>query len=300
MNTVTTAQLEQLLIDNGSEIALINVVPEEFHESMHIPGSVNICVYEVVFADKIAAAYPNRDQRIIVYGRNQEFSAAERAAGILEEDGYTRVSVYPDGIEGWREAGKEVSGTHADVPESIPDGRYELDLAESYLQWEGSNIANRHYGTIGLTAGWVQFESNRIIAGSLILDMTDIRSEDLAGTASHDVLIHHLQSADFFLTEKYPEAVLEIAEASRIPGAVSSEPNYEATGNLTLRGVTNPVGWHMTVGLAGECPVAQGHLPLDRTRWQSTYGSGKHFEWLGKHLVHDFVHLRFKLVMCPI
>ena len=139
-----------------------------------------------------------------------------------------------------------------------------------------------------------------MIAGSLTIDMTDIRCDDLQGVPEHDFLIGHLKSGDFFLIDEFPQSRLEIASAHRIPDAVASEPNVDVSGTLALRGVTQPIDWQMTVGRVQEYIVAQDRCSIDRTRWGATYGSSKFFEWLGMHLVNDLVDLRCKATMRPI
>lgn len=252
------------------------------------------------FLDQVDQAIPSKTTPVVVYGRNRDFGAAERAFEFLTSAGYSDVRVYEDGIEGWREAGNDVAGTLVTHEERLPDGRYELDDDDSYLQWEGSNIVNRHYGTVGLSQGEIRIIDARVVAGSLTADMTDLHSEDLQGAPEHDVLTGHLKSGDFFLVDEHPEARLEITSAIRIPDAVASEPNFDAVGTLTLRGVTKPIDWQMIVGTVQDHIVAQGRLSIDRTRWGATYGSGKFFEWLGMHLVNDLIDLRFKATMRPV
>jgi hypothetical protein len=42
--------------------------------------------------------------------------------------------------------------------------------------------------------------------------------------------------------------------------------------------------------------AAEAHFDIDRTQWNVLYGSGKYYEKLGKHLVHDDVTILLKLI----
>jgi polyisoprenoid-binding protein YceI len=73
-------------------------------------------------------------------------------------------------------------------------------------------------------------------------------------------------------------------------------PNYLLRGNFTLRDITQAVKFPILVASAdGQRLTAQGVLDLDRTQFGSTYGSGKFFHFLGKHIVNDVIHLHVKL-----
>ena len=49
---------------------LIDVLSAESFVAEHLPGSVNICVYETAFIDKMRAAFPDPDTALTVYGLN--------------------------------------------------------------------------------------------------------------------------------------------------------------------------------------------------------------------------------------
>ena len=143
MRTISTPELERLLASGDDAGVVLNVVPPEYHAAMHIPGSLNIAVYETSFLAQISQAISSKATPIVAYGRNRYFGAAERACVLLAGAGYSDVRVYEEGIEGWREAGNNVAGTLVTEEERLPDGHYQLVQGESYVQWEGSNIVNR-------------------------------------------------------------------------------------------------------------------------------------------------------------
>ena len=49
---------------------LIDILSAESFAAEHLPGSVNNCVYETAFIDKIRAAFPDPNTTLTVYGLN--------------------------------------------------------------------------------------------------------------------------------------------------------------------------------------------------------------------------------------
>jgi polyisoprenoid-binding protein YceI len=127
--------------------------------------------------------------------------------------------------------------------------------------------------------------------------MTTLRCTDIADPALKVQLIAHLKSDDFFSTEKYPNAEFDILAATIRSGVKPGEPNYQIRGDFTLRGVTKPLDFPAVVARKAEGAfAAQARLDLDRTLWESVYGSSKFFGRLGQHLVNDVIHLYLKVV----
>jgi hypothetical protein len=48
------------------------------------------------------------------------------------------------------------------------------------------------------------------------------------------------------------------------------------------------------------CVILEAHFSFDRTRFGVLYGSGRFYEKLGMHLVHDEVMVRTRLITVPI
>jgi hypothetical protein len=61
--------------------------------------------------------------------------------------------------------------------------------------------------------------------------------------------------------------------------------------------VTEDLGFPALIeGLSGGELAAEAHFDIDRTRWNVIYGSGKFYEKLGMHLVHDVISLGLHIV----
>jgi hypothetical protein len=80
------------------------------------------------------------------------------AAEKLLRRGYTDLFEYRDGFEAWQASGAPVvRGEPQTVEPAISDGVHAVDLANSFLQWTGRNILNKHHGRIGLKSGELEF-----------------------------------------------------------------------------------------------------------------------------------------------
>lgn len=273
---------------------LIDVLSAESFAAEHLPGSVNICVYETAFIDKIRAAFPDPNTALTVYGLSDSTMEARLALTKLGSAGYGRVTALPGGLEGWKASGGKIE--QSAVPE-LPSGQFEVNQSASLVEWMGRNLFNRHAGTVKLGPGQILIKDSRLMGGHLTVDMTSLRCSDIADPAMNAHLIAHLESDDFFSVDKYPRAELEIKEVNYRSDLRLDEPNYFIKGDFTLRGVTNPIDFSAVVARKGDGSfIAQALLDLDRTLWGANYGSAKFFGRLGQHVVNDEFHLQLKVV----
>jgi polyisoprenoid-binding protein YceI len=291
-NKISTQELVEKI--ESAKPLIINVVTEKYHQAKHIPGSVNHCIYEVAFVDKVSEAVSNKDTEIVVYGRNNDYEASARAAWMLDQAGYINVFDYQEGIEGWESTGESVEGT-GQIDDSCMDGEYQFDKENSYVEWEGSNVGNRHYGHFDNFDGMAVISEGKLQSAQIEIDMKSIVCEDLKDEGANKGLINHLESSDFFEAETYPIAKLVTKEISKIDGVVDGDKNYLLKADLTIKDVTKEIEIPVYFGDYGEAYVFQGSLDFDRSEFNVKYGSGKFFEWLESHLVNNTIRLRFKL-----
>ncbi len=136
-----------------------------------------------------------------------------------------------------------------------------------------------------------------VAGGEFTLDMESIANTDLADTALNRMLIAHLKSDDFFETAAYPTATFHLRHVTLNPHAHPGNINADIDGALTLKGVTEDLAFPAIIeSLPGGVLSAEAHFDIDRTRWNVIYGSGKFYEALGKHLVHDQISLSLRMV----
>lgn len=107
MKTLTTEQLKKML-DSGEEMTLINTLSPENFEQAHIPGSINIPLESADFAEQVEQAAGGKDKRIVVYCASEQCQSSAKAAGKLEDEGFTDVYDYEGGVQSWEAAGEKI------------------------------------------------------------------------------------------------------------------------------------------------------------------------------------------------
>ncbi len=299
---IIDAKALNTLCNSDSALLVIDVRPPEHFASRHIPGARNYCVYEMVFLDAVRQDIPDTATPVALYSASHRCLAASDAASKLLRAGYEQVIICQDGLEGWTQAGLPQDGhasPEAGDPSWLEHGSQSLtiDLAESRITWTGRNRAGHHVGRVALSAGEVLLRDGQLAHGTFVIDMESLQDEDLKDLSLAALLITHLKSLDFFLVDQHPEARFETTAVIPAPGQCPGMANYTIEGQLTLRGLTRELRFPATVEPSGDGRlVLEAHFDLDRTRWGACYGSGKLYEQLGMHLVHDTVSIQLRLV----
>jgi polyisoprenoid-binding protein YceI/rhodanese-related sulfurtransferase len=291
-----TTELQNLLATSPAP-RLLHVLPESVFEGARLPGSVNACIYEISFREKVPAIFPGKAEPIIVYGAGAGSRDAQVAADLLRSEGYADVTVYEEGLEGWRAAGLPLEG-HGTLPSGpqAPDGTYVVRTDESLIRWTGRNLFNHHSGTVRLAGGDLTLRDGKLLAASFAVAMDSMACEDIADTAINRMLLQHLKAADFFDTANHPLATFVMSSCEALPEATDGSENFRLGGTLTLRGVSRPLEFPVVVAADGEGKLTgQAWLDLDRTEFGSIYGSGRFFRFLGQHVVNDIIHLHLKI-----
>jgi polyisoprenoid-binding protein YceI/rhodanese-related sulfurtransferase len=304
---ITREELKQWL-DQRNDFVLIDTGLREYFQTSHLPNAQNACVYEVDFLDQVGsltfpAATPRHSRRavpIVVYGSSKKSLASRTAAEKLFAAGYQQILDYEGGLEEWRNAGYPLDGDtkSKEALNFDRDGEIKVIPKESSVEWTGRSLTGQHHGTIELRDGSILLQDGEPVSGQFTLDLLSIGCTDIADANLSQVLIHHLQSEDFFEVAKYPEARFAIDAFQPKSGATQGRPNYQVQGRLLLRGVERPLSFCAFIGqpLGENKLLARANFDIDRTDWGVLYGSGKFYEGLGKHLVNDYVSLDLKIV----
>lgn len=107
---LTRPQLQCRLAANPS-VVLVEALPERYYSDWHLPGAKHMP------HDQVTAVAPSlfthRDAEIVVYCANANCQNSTTAAQLLEQMGYTNVSVYQGGKQDWREAGLPIEKSEA-------------------------------------------------------------------------------------------------------------------------------------------------------------------------------------------
>ena len=176
---------------------------------------------------------------------------------------------------------------------------WKVDAEQSAVKWEGGKklVTTTHHGTVKVKSGELQAKGDEITGGRVDIDMTSIADEDLsASPKDQSKLVGHLKSKDFFSIEEFPTANFKITSMKPMKSVAPGGATHEVTGDLTIKGKSNPVTFPMTVTKSGDMATATGMMTFDRTKYDIRYGSGKFFENLGDKVIKDEVKLDLKIV----
>lgn len=164
-----------------------------------------------------------------------------------------------------------------------------VNTSLSKIGWMGKKVTGQHNGNIQLKSGTIILGHNTITGGSFEIDMTTINTTDLTGELKGK-LEGHLKSNDFFGVDKFPTATVKIIIAEKGNG-----DNYNITGSLTLRGITQVIAFPATVLLKGDKLTAVATIIIDRTKFGIKYGSGSFFEGLGDKMISDEFEIKLNI-----
>lgn len=300
-NLLSPKELYQWM-EKNKNFCLIDILLGDHFRRIHLPNSTNACVFEVTFIDQVKAIAEGKDTEIVLCGSSIRSMDAITAAGKLEQAGYRHINVLRGGIEAWRFAGLSLEGEAVDEPDDpqtlliLEDRSYRVDTNQSIIEWTGRNPKTSHFGNLKIAAGELAVKDG-IITGTFDIDMNSITNINLEGDELQPVLIAHLKSDDFFLTKVFPTAKFKILSSTPVKEPFLSVPNHKINGTLELRGVKVQQDFMATVTKTPEnCLAAEAHFDIDRTRWNSIYGSTRFFEHLGMHLVFDLISIQVKIV----
>ncbi len=147
-----------------------------------------------------------------------------------------------------------------------------IDMASSKVNWTGTMLGIKsHNGNVALSEAKLTVKGPTVTGGSFTVDLGSITATDAAyapddakeGTRA--MLLGHLASADFFDVANHPAAMFNI----------TSVEGNTATGNLTIRGITNEEKiTDIVVTEADGAITATGKLSFDRQKYGVTWSSG--------------------------
>jgi len=107
MQIIDRKTLKQKL-DNNEDFTFLNVLPCEYYEKEHIPGSKNIPYNSDDLEEQVEQMAGSKDAEIIVYCTNEDCPASDKAANRLMDAGFTNVKDFSGGMEEWKNAGYDV------------------------------------------------------------------------------------------------------------------------------------------------------------------------------------------------
>lgn len=160
---------------------------------------------------------------------------------------------------------------------SIDGDKKEIKTDKSQVVWKGYKVTGSHEGIISIKSGHLTFDNDKLVGGEFVIDMSTITVTDLEGDYKGK-LEGHLKSDDFFGTANNPTATLVFTDVSE-----SGKNAYNVTGDLTIKGKTNPINFVLSV--YGNKATAS--LKVDRSKYDVRYGSASFFDNLKDKTIYD-------------
>jgi polyisoprenoid-binding protein YceI len=160
-----------------------------------------------------------------------------------------------------------------------------INTSTSTIEWVGKKVTGQHNGTVNFKDGALVLKKNKVVGGTFTVDMTSLTATDLSGEYQGK-LNGHLKADDFFGTDKFPTATLVFKKI-----ATKSANVYNVTADLTIKGITKPVTFELTV--SGN--TATTAFNVDRTKYDIKYGSKSFFDSIGDKAISDEFELKVAL-----
>lgn len=105
-STINTVDLKTL-INSGGPIIILDARAGEYDDGKRLPGALSLNADSK--AEDIAKTLPSKESLIVTYCANLKCPASHKLYTHLKSLGYTNLIEYPEGIQGWIEAGNPVN-----------------------------------------------------------------------------------------------------------------------------------------------------------------------------------------------
>lgn len=103
--TINTSGLKTL-IDSGVPLVILDARSGKWDDGKRLPGALSLNSESKL--EEITKVLPKKDALIVTYCSNLKCPASHKLFEHLKSNGYTNLIEYPEGIEGWLEAGNPV------------------------------------------------------------------------------------------------------------------------------------------------------------------------------------------------
>lgn len=159
--------------------------------------------------------------------------------------------------------------------------RYVADVQQSKLAWTGHSEVGNYTpsGALQLQQGVFELTNAQISKGRIDIDMRTIQHDD-------DKMQTHLRGEDFFNAPKFPTATFVLQQIK----------GNQASGLLTIKGVTKPITFPIGVTTEGDAVRVKGKATIDRTVFGIKYNSTSFFSGLGDYAIKNTFELAFDVV----
>jgi len=167
-------------------------------------------------------------------------------------------------------------------------GTWDFGAADT-LTWTGKKVSGDHFGTVRTLSGTLTIDSIGAVSGSFEIDMKSIAVSDIEDSASNADLVGHLKNSDFFGVDSFPTATINIKKMTRLKN------NYLVEGDLTIKGITNPISFPAKINTEGNTIAVTSELLFDRTLWNITYKSKNVVGAMADKFIYDNIAIAMNI-----
>ena len=153
--------------------------------------------------------------------------------------------------------------------------------AESKIGFVGSKVTGSHHG------GFKKFAGKFTLADGKMVGTPEFRIAMASTWADNEKLEDHLKSPDFFDVAKYPVTTFTITAIE------PAGPDYRATGNFTLHGVTKSISFPAKIQLVADAVTVVAEFAINRKDFNVN------FPGMPNDLIRDHVVIQLDLKATP-
>lgn len=141
---------------------------------------------------------------------------------------------------------------------------HQLDIKKSKMLWNTGKFMGGHSGYLLFNAGSLSFSpAGEPLNGVFSMDMNSLRSTDNPVEENRKKTDASLRMPDFFDAVKYPTSSIHVKKITRI----GSSNNFKVLGDLTIKGITNPVLFTATIDTKVNTTRITGNVDIQRQLW---------------------------------
>jgi polyisoprenoid-binding protein YceI len=141
---------------------------------------------------------------------------------------------------------------------------YQLDIKKSKILWDNGKTMGGHHGYMLISSGNLILSAGGASGnGFFTIDMNSMAATDESTPAGNASVNKKLRQDNYFNMDKYPTATMNVKQL--VPTGKPS--TYKIIGDLTIKGVTNPVDFTATLTTKGNMISATAVTTIDRLKW---------------------------------
>ena len=158
-------------------------------------------------------------------------------------------------------------------------------ILSSNISWTGYGEIGGYSltGKINMKEANIQTQGDSLLSATIAINMATISHEDKN-------LEHHLKDKDFFDVTKYPSAIFKTSKIEYL-----NEISANATGNLTIKGITHLVTIPLLITKNAESKILKAIVSIDRTKYGIKYNSKNFFGNLGDKAIKNNFDFAFTI-----